>query len=68
MVGVRRKKDPAESDYVKKSHWMLIAMMTAGTATFLFALLRRRAAAPATPYDRPEGGEREGEFELFIGS
>ena len=68
MVGVRRKKDPAESDYVKKSHWMLIAMMTAGTATFLFALLRRREAVPATPYDRPEGGEREGEFELFIGS
>jgi len=53
---------------VKKSRWMLIAMMTAGTATFLFALLRRRTAAPATPYDRPEGGEREGEFELFIGS
>jgi hypothetical protein len=47
---------------------MLIAMMTAGTATFFFALLRRREAVPATLYDRPEGGEREGEFELFIGS
>jgi hypothetical protein len=47
---------------------MLIAMMTAGTATFFFALLRQREAAPVTPYDRPEGGEREGEFELFIGS
>ena len=43
-------------------------MMTAGTATFLFALLRRRESAPAGLYDRPEGGEREGEFELFIGS
>lgn len=53
---------------MKKRHWMLIAMMTAGTATFLLSLLRRREAAPATPYDRPEGGEREGEFELFIGS
>ena len=53
---------------MKKRHWILIAMMTAGTATFLFALLRRREAVPATPYDRPEGGEREGEFELFIGS
>jgi len=53
---------------MKIRHWMLIAMMTAGTATFLFALLRRRDAAPANPYDRPEGGEREGEFELFIGS
>jgi len=53
---------------MKKTHWMLIAMMTAGTATFFFALLRRRKAAPATPYDRPRGGERDGEFELFIGS
>ena len=53
---------------MKIRHWMLIAMMTAGTATFLLALLRRRDAVPATPYDRPEGGEREGEFELFIGS
>ena len=43
-------------------------MMTAGTATFLLALLRRREATPATPYERPEGGEREGGFELFIGS
>lgn len=59
----------AERDDVKKKHWMLIALMTAaGTATFLLALRRRREAAPATPYDRPEGGEREGEFELFIGS
>jgi hypothetical protein len=53
---------------VKRQYWMLIAMMTAGTATFLLALLRRREAVPANPYDRPEGGEREGEFELFIGS
>ncbi|HEX2709295.1 MAG TPA: hypothetical protein VHM68_00450 [Candidatus Deferrimicrobium sp.] len=53
---------------MKKRHWMLIAMMTAGTATFLLALLRRRETVPANPYDRPEGGEREGEFELFIGS
>jgi len=53
---------------VKKSYWMLIAMMTAGTATFLFALLRRQETVPVTVYDRPEGGEREGEFELFIGS
>ena len=53
---------------MKKCRWMLIAMMTAGTATFLLALLRRREATQATPYDRPEGGEREGGFELFIGS
>jgi hypothetical protein len=47
---------------------MLIALMAVGTATFLLALLRRRTAPPANPYDRPEGGERAGEFELFIGS
>jgi hypothetical protein len=47
---------------------MLIAMMTAGTATFLLAFLRRRGAAAAIPYGRPAGGEREGGFELFIGS
>jgi hypothetical protein len=63
-----RKKVPAERDAVKKQYWMLIAMMTAGTATFLLALLRRREAVPANLYDRPEGGERAGEFELFIGS
>jgi hypothetical protein len=57
-----------ERDAVKRQYWMLIAMMTAGTATFLLALLRRREAVPANPYGRPEGGEREGEFELFIGS
>jgi hypothetical protein len=67
-VGIRWKKIPAERDDVKKHYWMLIAMMTAGTATFLLAFLRRREAAPANLYDRPAGGEREGEFELFIGS
>lgn len=53
---------------MKKHHWMLIAMLTAGTASFLLALLRRREPARSTPYDRPAGGEREGDFELFIGS
>jgi hypothetical protein len=48
---------------------LLIAMMAAGTATFLIAVLRRRESAPVPPlYRLPEGGEREGEFELFIGS
>ena len=64
----RRKCQEARAR--KHGLWISVitAMMTAGTATILFALLRRREAAPATPYDRPEGGEREGEFELFIGS
>jgi len=55
-------------DDVKKNHLMLLAMLTAGAATFLFAVLRRREIAPPPVYTRPEGGEREGEFELFIGS
>ncbi len=54
---------------VRKRNLLLIAMMAAGTATFLFAFLRRRESAPPVPaYQPPEGGEREGEFELFIGS
>ncbi|HEX9204708.1 MAG TPA: hypothetical protein VF853_02150 [Candidatus Deferrimicrobiaceae bacterium] len=54
---------------MRKRNFLLFAMMAAGTATFLFAVLRRRESAPAAPpYQRPEGGEREGEFELFIGS
>jgi hypothetical protein len=53
---------------VKKNQMVLFAMLTAGAATFLLALLRRRGIAPASVYSRPEGGEREGEFELFIGS
>ncbi|HEX9191818.1 MAG TPA: hypothetical protein VF847_06950 [Candidatus Deferrimicrobiaceae bacterium] len=54
---------------MRKRQLLLIAMMAAGTATFLLAVLRRRGSPPALqPYQRPEGGEREGEFELFIGS
>ncbi|MBE0602697.1 MAG: hypothetical protein IH611_03590 [Deltaproteobacteria bacterium] len=53
---------------MKKNDLMLIAMLAAGAATFLFAVLRKRQAAVAVPYARPKGGEREGEFELFIGS
>jgi hypothetical protein len=54
---------------VRKRQLLLIAMMAAGTATFLIAVLRRREAPLSVPpYQRPDGGEREGEFELFIGS
>lgn len=53
---------------MKKNDLMLIAMLAAGAATFLFAILRKREAATAVLYARPEGGERAGEFELFIGS
>ncbi|HEX9191297.1 MAG TPA: hypothetical protein VF847_04315 [Candidatus Deferrimicrobiaceae bacterium] len=54
---------------MRKRQFLLIAMMAAGAATFLLAVLRRHGTPlPALPYQRPEGGEREGGFELFIGS
>lgn len=54
---------------VKARRIFLAALLAAGAATFLLAVLRRRPEAPpAIPYARPEGGEREGEHELFIGS
>lgn len=54
---------------MKKSQYFLAALLGAGTVTFLLAVLlgRRRIVTPF-PYPPPEGGEREGEFELFIGS
>jgi hypothetical protein len=54
---------------LKTRRFFLVTMLAAGTAAFLIAIMRRRRETPApVPYDRPEGGEREGEFELFIGS
>lgn len=57
-----------ESVRVKKIDLMLIAMVAAGTATFVYAVIKRLKAVAVTPYTRPKGGERLGEFELFIGS
>ncbi len=54
---------------MKKSRYFLAALLGAGAVTFLFAiLLRHRQTIPHVPFTPPEGGEREGEFELFIGS
>lgn len=54
---------------MKKKDVFLTALLAAATATFVYALLRRRQSSPPEPpYARPKGGEREGEFELFIGS
>lgn len=46
----------------------LATLVAAGALTFLFALAKRGRIAMPPPYSHPEGGEREGEFELFIGS
>ena len=61
-------RDERERNKVKKNELLLIAMLAAGAATFLVAVLKRRQPATVLPYARPKGGEREGEFELFIGS
>ena len=53
---------------MKKNDLLLIAMLAAGTATFLIAVIKRLKTAAVTPYTRPKGGERVGEFEVFIGS
>jgi len=52
---------------VKKTDLALLAVLTLGAATFFYAVLRRRSPN-AFPYSWPRGGERDGEFELFIGS
>jgi len=54
---------------VKKCRYLLAALLGAGMVTFLFAVLHgRRQITTHFPPIPPEGGEREGEFELFIGS
>jgi hypothetical protein len=51
-----------------RNSFFLAAMVAAGALTFFLALVKRERSAVALLYSRPEGGEREGEFELFIGS
>ncbi|MBM2828047.1 MAG: hypothetical protein HW408_579 [Actinobacteria bacterium] len=54
---------------LKAPRFFLAALLAAGAATFLLAVLRKRQAeSPAIPCPPPEGGEREEGFELFIGS
>jgi hypothetical protein len=52
-----------------KTRDFLLATLLAGTAAFFFVVLRkRREHLRLDPYARPDGGDRDGEFELFIGS
>jgi hypothetical protein len=53
---------------MKKGNFWLVALLAGTAALFFFALRRGRESAEQVPYARPEGGERQGEFELFIGS
>lgn len=53
---------------LQKTDLFLAALLTAGAATFLYALFRRKTGGETFLYARPQGGERDGEFELFIGS
>jgi hypothetical protein len=70
LTGARDKPASGETTTdLKPRRFLLVALLAAGTATFVLAALRRRREDLApVPYARPEGGEREGEFELFIGS
>jgi hypothetical protein len=54
---------------VKKRQVLATTLLVAATATFVFALLKRRQDQNLAPiYNRPKGGERDGEELLFIGS
>lgn len=53
---------------LQRNNLFLAALVAAGALTFLIALAKQRRIAMPPPYSHPEGGEREGEFELFIGS
>ncbi len=53
---------------MKTRRFLLTALLAAGTATLIIALLRRFPRNIPLPYARPSGVDREGEFELFIGS
>lgn len=56
--------------YVKqhRSSFFLAAFVAAGALTFFLSLVLRERAESHHPYSRPAGGERDGDFELFIGS
>lgn len=48
--------------------YFLAALVTTGALTFLLTMAKRGRTAVPLLYSHPKGGDREGEFELFIGS
>lgn len=51
-----------------RSTVFLAAFLAAGALTFFLSVVLKERTEALLPYSRPEGGEREGDFELFIGS
>jgi len=51
-----------------RSSFFLAAFVAAGALTFFLSVVLRDRTGVPPPYSRPAGGEREGDFELFIGS
>ena len=51
-----------------RSTVFLAAFLAAGALTFFLSVVLKERTGALLPYSRPEGGEREGDFELFIGS
>ena len=48
--------------------YFLAALATTGALTYLLTMAKRKRTATPLLYSHPKGGDREGEFELFIGS
>jgi len=48
--------------------YFLAALVTTGALTCLLSMVKRKRTAVPLLYSHPKGGDREGEFELFIGS
>lgn len=51
-----------------RSSFFLAAFLAAGVLTFFLSVALRDRPQALLPYSIPAGGEREGDFELFIGS
>jgi len=51
-----------------RTSYFLAALVTTGALTYLLTMTKRKRTAVPFLYSHPKGGDREGEFELFIGS
>ena len=53
---------------VYRSSYFLAAFVAAGALTFFLSLVLRERIESPHLYSRPAGGEKDGDFDLFIGS